>query len=384
MRTRQNNKKVDGTPPGKKLSETSYSVRDVASMLEVDDETIYVRIRDGVLETYLAEGWMRITKESFQKWYGSQCKLRTEADKMLDSDAKNSSISLTDAARALGTHRNNIYDLIKRHPTEFEIITVAGRKRITRESFERWYNSQSRYHLKPCMESSQSSEPSRIEIETSEAVEDESAVGNRRFSKDERPFYTVEEIQLRMNLSKKEAYDLAQTGLFKVIRVGKRYFIPKDSFEEWLSISQIQKENNKMATIIKRKKSVSVVYTYLRAVRRSKNGKPSKPWPRQRNVSLRWSTNRASDRSLFQCAMLSTIFWMSMLLYTGRPNGHCQHIQVIRQFSTTMFGPRLVTWRYQKFQRGSLTILPGLVENESSSYQLKKANRSLPDAYSSA
>lgn len=236
-------KKVDGTPPGKKLSETSYSVRDVASMLEVDDETIYVRIRDGVLETYLAEGWMRITKESFQKWYGSQCKLRTEADKMLDSDAENSSISLTDAARALGTHRNNIYDLIKRHPTEFQIITVAGRKRITRESFERWYNSQSRYRLKPCMESSQSSEPSGIEIETSKAVEDESAVGNQEVQQeDERPFYTFEEIQLRMNLSKKEAYDLAQTGLFKVIRVGKRYFIPKDSFEEWLSISQIQKE----------------------------------------------------------------------------------------------------------------------------------------------
>lgn len=236
-------KKVDGTPPGKQLSATSYSVPEVAAMLGVSDDTIYSRIHAGAFDTFLAEGWIRITKKSFQNWYSAQSRLRTEADKLLDSDAIDSSISLTDAARALGTHRNNIYELIKKHPAEFEIVTVAGRKRITRESFEKWYCGQSRYRFKVSIESSPSSEPSDCEKAESETVVDDSTTGNQEAPQaTDRPYYTVEEIQLRMSLSKKEAYGLAQAGLFKIIRVGKRYFIPKDSFEEWLSISQIQKE----------------------------------------------------------------------------------------------------------------------------------------------
>lgn len=236
-------KKVNGPQPGSELTAVSYSVPDLAAMLGVADDTIYTRVKNGEFEIFLVDGWIRITKESFDRWYEHQERLRTDADKQKDSDAEQSSISLTDAAHLLGTHRNNLYSLIQNHPERFDIIIIAGRKRITLDSFERWYQGQSRYKKVITDEPPAACEACSETIqENSSEPESPVAISTEEVQTAEKPYYTVEEVQALLSLTKRDAYNLVQSDSFKVIRVGKRYLIPKDSFETWLHINQAQKE----------------------------------------------------------------------------------------------------------------------------------------------
>lgn len=63
---------IDGPEPGEKLREMSYSPQEIAAMLSVSEDRVYRLIADGQLETSKADSWMRVTKESFERWYASQ------------------------------------------------------------------------------------------------------------------------------------------------------------------------------------------------------------------------------------------------------------------------------------------------------------------------
>ena len=63
---------IDGPEPGEKLREVSYSPQEIAAMLSVSEDRIYRLIADGQLETFKADSWMRVTKESFERWYACQ------------------------------------------------------------------------------------------------------------------------------------------------------------------------------------------------------------------------------------------------------------------------------------------------------------------------
>ena len=48
-------------------------------------------------------------------------------------------------ARMLGVHRQTIYYIVANE--DFELIKVGRYKRVTKESFEKWYHNQTRYQL---------------------------------------------------------------------------------------------------------------------------------------------------------------------------------------------------------------------------------------------
>ena len=78
--------KVNGSPPGEELCRRSYSVPDAAEILKVKPETIYTLIRQGKLKTETADFCMRIPKEDFERWYRSQSRYRTAADRERDRE----------------------------------------------------------------------------------------------------------------------------------------------------------------------------------------------------------------------------------------------------------------------------------------------------------
>lgn len=49
-----------------------------------------------------------------------------------------------------------------------------------------------------------------------------------------RGVYTVEEVQEKLGIGRRQAYELASSGSFPAKRMGKRILIPKRTFEEWL------------------------------------------------------------------------------------------------------------------------------------------------------
>lgn len=73
--------KVTGEEPGKELKSWSYSVKEVADLLDVDDYLVYELLKKSQMEAVIVDYWKRIPKESFQNWYESQSRYRTKEDR---------------------------------------------------------------------------------------------------------------------------------------------------------------------------------------------------------------------------------------------------------------------------------------------------------------
>ena len=129
--------KVDGTPPGLVLRETTYSVGDLAQILGLNEATAYELIDKGHFEVVATLGKRRITKKSFEEWYYSQSDYRTMADRERDAEIEAATYSLPEIERMLGTTRQNIYSIADKGC--FELIKVGRHKRATKESFGKWY-----------------------------------------------------------------------------------------------------------------------------------------------------------------------------------------------------------------------------------------------------
>lgn len=140
-------KKVDGTPPGMEIQRTTLSVTDLSELLGISQTTAYALISEGHFERVEGFGKMRITKTSFERWYPTQQIYRTASDQMRVDELMRDAYTMPQIAQMLGIHRNMAYYLVSKNL--YETILIGNRKCITRESFHRWYKSQSRYKLVP-------------------------------------------------------------------------------------------------------------------------------------------------------------------------------------------------------------------------------------------
>ena len=73
--------KVTGEEPGKELKSWSYSVKEVADLLGVDEYLVYDLLKKNQMEAVIVDYWKRIPKESFQNWYKNQSRYRTKEDR---------------------------------------------------------------------------------------------------------------------------------------------------------------------------------------------------------------------------------------------------------------------------------------------------------------
>lgn len=137
--------KVDGTPPGEELKKTTYSMEELGQRLGLKEATAYELVAKGHFDVVDVLGKRRVTKESFERWYASQTDYRTVEDQELDADIMASTYGLPEMARMLGVHRQTIYYIVANE--DFELIKVGRYKRVTKESFEKWYHNQTRYQL---------------------------------------------------------------------------------------------------------------------------------------------------------------------------------------------------------------------------------------------
>ena len=49
--------------------------------------------------------------------------------------------------------------------------------------------------------------------------------------------YSVDEVRSILNISRRKAYELCNSGSFKIVRIGRVIRISKSSFDEWLDTS---------------------------------------------------------------------------------------------------------------------------------------------------
>jgi excisionase family DNA binding protein len=215
-------KKVDGPPPGEALRKQSYSAKDIAGLLQLDDTTVYEIIKRDHLETVRVNYQMRVPVEVFEHWYNSQTRYRTQADRERDAELEKDTVSLPEIAWQLGITRREVYAIVNARKNEglFRFVTVADRKRVVRDSYMRWLNNQDKYHILTQAER--------------DAIERDREKANAPREPKNPNYYTIEEIHDFFGIHRSTVYKWIKEGTIPARRVGSSWRIPREEFEDWI------------------------------------------------------------------------------------------------------------------------------------------------------
>ena len=141
--------KVNGEAPGKELRLRSYSPKEIQEMLGTDNATVYEILKKNNIETVTVNERLRVPTDAFWDWYHSQSRYRTQEDRKKDAAAEAASLSMPEMARLLDVPRSTVYGILssKKYAPLLDVIVIAGRRRVTKESFERFLQAQDTYEL---------------------------------------------------------------------------------------------------------------------------------------------------------------------------------------------------------------------------------------------
>ena len=233
--------KVTGEEPGKELKSWSYSVKEVADLLGVDEYLVYDLLKKNQMEAVIVDYWKRIPKESFQNWYKSQSRYRTKEDREKDALLENATITMPEMAQLLGTTRSSVYTILDnpKYSHFFEFIVIAEKKRITKESFQKFLEGQDRYKLDPSNDYEELAQEQNIALANFRRKK-LSQTGIRG-SNGNIKYLTFDEASYLAKVSRSMINKWADKGKFTVIKVGSRVRIRRDEFEDWMEQRDLER-----------------------------------------------------------------------------------------------------------------------------------------------
>lgn len=224
--------KVTGEEPGLELKQNSYSARDIAKMLNLSEAFVYDLMNEAGVEYIVVDYWKRFPKAAFDEWYKKQIRYRTPEDREMVQDLLDSTMRMPEMARLLGITRSTTYSLIKGSDI-LETIMLDGRRRVTKESFYKWYASQNKYHIVGSEDDHtavKDEENHSLEAHRREVLERDGH--GRNIGTDE--YLTINEAAVLADANPATVTKWIKKGNFEAIRHGKAIRIPRQSFEDWL------------------------------------------------------------------------------------------------------------------------------------------------------
>lgn len=231
-------RKVTGEEPGAQLKEWSLSPRDISELLEIPEYRVYELIKEKNWETVTVDYWIRIRRDSFESWYRGQKHFRTAVDRKRDQEMEEATITFPQAAGLLGISRNQFYPILrdKRYAHFFELVELAGRRRITKESFQRFLVGQDDYKIATAEDTGdENSAKALFVLDEAIPVSPE----NSQNAEHTEPMYlTIAEAAGLAGISRQAVSRFALRGYFGECRQGGLIRIPKESFEAWMAARQ--------------------------------------------------------------------------------------------------------------------------------------------------
>ena len=213
--------KTTGEEPGRKVKEVSYSAQDISELLGISEDRAYALIKENHLATETVNYRMRVPKELFDHWYSNQTRYLTKEDQEKNAELFESSISMPQMAELLGINRHTVYSILnsQRYSGLFEIIELAGKKRIMKSSFHTFLESQDRYHLAGSTSHQQkkSSEHSTTEQDTPASA-----------------YLSLAEAAALAGISRQFVTKNAERGCFEMKIISGRNWISRQEFLEWM------------------------------------------------------------------------------------------------------------------------------------------------------
>lgn len=126
-----------------KQKKKTMSVPEMGKLLGLKKTESYFLVHKGFFETILVGKNMRVMMDSFENWYSGQFHYKKIDGIPPGAKWTDTTMSIKETADLLGIQDWTLYKLIKAKP--FKIKTISNKKRIDIESFENWYQHQTKY-----------------------------------------------------------------------------------------------------------------------------------------------------------------------------------------------------------------------------------------------
>lgn len=200
-------RKVTGELPGENIRKDSFSTAELADLLSISTDSLYELLGRIHLDTYMIGHQLRISRASFEAWYPTQSHFRLPEDRERDRKAEETSMSIQQMGRLLGLDCDQAYKLAKDIADKVTIIVIAGRKRVTNASFEKWYSSQKVYRK---------------------------TTGEKLLKqKSNSTFCSITEAAVILDLEEREIYRLIEYGDIHALKAGRRLLIRMEDIQNY-------------------------------------------------------------------------------------------------------------------------------------------------------
>lgn len=219
--------KVNGPPPGAELRACSFSVKEMSELLGISDNTAYTIIKRDQIETFEVDYWTRIRKDVFEKWYRGQTKYRTIEDRERDKALEEAGYTIPEIARMLLVPRNTIYTLLDNPKNKgvFETFIVAEKKRVTKQSFEAWYQNQRKYRK---LEDRPREEQEKLRLMMKQKERPRLTVAP------DKQAYDIRETAILLDLPESEIRRMIYAGELEAKKYGNRYLVLNSEIKWWI------------------------------------------------------------------------------------------------------------------------------------------------------
>ena len=145
-------------------------------------------------------------------------------------------MTMPEMARELFITRKDVYNILAKKENQdiFEIVIIADKKRITRESFERWYAGQSEYR--------KLSDRSPEELAQIRMTEKKKAAPRLEVDPN-KPSYNVRETAVLMDLTPDEVRQLIRDGKIAAKKYGATYIVRRETIDWWTTQQKLFAES---------------------------------------------------------------------------------------------------------------------------------------------
>ena len=150
-------------------------------------------------------------------------------------------MTVPEMAQLLGTTRSAVYTILDnpKYSHFFEFIVIAEKKRITKESFQKFLEGQERYKLDPSNDYEELAQEQNIALANYRRKK-LSQTGIRG-SNENIKYLTFDEASYLAKVSRSMINKWADKGKFTVIKVGSRVRIRRDEFEDWMEQRDLER-----------------------------------------------------------------------------------------------------------------------------------------------
>ena len=150
-------------------------------------------------------------------------------------------MTVPEMGKLLGTTRSSVYAILDnpKYSHFFEFIVIAEKKRITKESFQKFLEGQDRYKLDPLNDYEELAQEQNIALANFRRKK-LSQTGIRG-SNGNIKYLTFDEASYLAKVSRSMINKWADKGKFTVIKVGSRVRIRRDEFEDWMEQRDLER-----------------------------------------------------------------------------------------------------------------------------------------------